>query len=251
MDYSVDDLRRAYAGVSMRAARASRLLDELATQRVWVDAEKALSDISRSIYYSGRYDAGERYDTLEEFEEALLENELAQVPKVAVNDKACYELTPVLHDLGVFRHYHSGRLGSLHLPFTDKFIPSLRAAAQDFDCGALVMAEKASSVAELSSLELSFICSGYRKLALQRVHALRQLRTALTYPRGDRVRTELSAELARMDSKLFELLDSLHDLTHFRSYPEAASFFSSSSDSINLVRTLPADKESFFSELQA
>ena len=252
MDYSADDLRRAYVGVTLRAVRARDLLAALAPQRVWVDAAQALDDISRKLYFSERYDA-ERYFTLEAFQDELQEGELAHVERALVDGTACYVVRPVSDNIGVFKHYHNGVLGAFGLkPTLGGYMGALDAAVEDERSGSLAAARGGSAVNGLSALEASFVAAGYHERILARVHALRQLRTALEYTRHEHARTALARAVRAVDPDFVPLLDALYGSTCFNAYPPAATHFSSpGSDGINAVRALPEDKTAFLAELGA
>ena len=250
MTYSTDDLRRVYVRATLRAVHARQILAQLEQKCVYLDAKLALDDISSAIYFSANFDAAERFDALASFREELLSEDFRHVPTVQVDGLTCYVLRPVLGDVGVFSHYADGTLARLSLSFGEKFLGKLDESQQDSHNGHLAAAQRSSDVSGLSEMERSFLDEGYRKLAVSRLSALRQLRTALEYTRDASVRQELPKLVVRMDEDIFTLLDAVYQVTEIPLLVPAAKFFSSpGSDGVNIVRKLPDDKATFMEAL--
>lgn len=66
--------RNAHAGAARRAAHIWELVCELKSCTVVIPSKTALTFLANSIYYNGRYDASERYESAEEFEVDLAED---------------------------------------------------------------------------------------------------------------------------------------------------------------------------------
>ena len=251
MTYSINDLRQIYLWLASRALRARRLLDELSTRRVILDADSALKVLAYDLYHNESFDACFRYESLEDFIEVLREDEFLESLKTTFEGRVCYVLCPVLSDLGVFAHYDGRVLDSLHLGFSELFLPVLDKTLKAERDGTLAALERPSDVSALSEFEASFVAKGYRSLALRLASALRQLRTSLEYTRNEDRRVKISQVVASMDADLFTLLDALYETTDLPGFAPTARHFSwPGSDKVNVVRDFPEDKEAFMAALR-
>lgn len=249
--YSLDEARRVFIGVTRRAARVWSLLEALRSLEILVDAGQALHDVSTRIYYSSAYDAAERFETLEDFQEVLLEDDFSGIPKRERNGTSCYVLRPVLGELGIFRHYANGRMEPLALGDSlGHFCKPLQEAADVQASGELEALQGLGPCEGLAPQELVMLVKAYTSRALRYVHALRQLRTSLHYVMHEGYEERLVSQLVFCDEGLFSGLREVFDLTQLAGYtPAAKAYALPGSDALNLVRGLPADKEAFFADL--
>jgi hypothetical protein len=91
--------RRTAAGARNKARRVYAALLELTKLEVLLPAERTLDFLAHSIYFSGSYDAGMRYGSVDEFKEELIKELKAKWPiERELDGKQYYVATPVFDD---------------------------------------------------------------------------------------------------------------------------------------------------------
>jgi hypothetical protein len=162
--------RTLYAGATRLACAAWTLLLELHGKRVWLAQYKTARAAAEDIYYDAEYDAHERYDSVDEFAQELLNEMNRRFALERVAGEPAFKVTPFFSEDG--RYLRPLGLSSLSAAKLSEFrglnvAPFARPVAQP--------------LAGVSDMELRELVAMYRRKTLALVNLLRNLRTAMGY----------------------------------------------------------------------
>lgn len=227
--------RRAHVGAARRAARTWELLTALKACRLRLSRAGSLNTLASNIYYNAGYDASERYETLEEFLEALTEDVDGRwLSREVVAGEDMYVLRPffaagaeLMHDLrlGYLRGCDPKELDALNVA-----VPVLSTEVP----------------AGVTDEEIKALTAYHRAATIRLVNRLRHLHTALHYVRSalaDIEKKKPDAALALLlDDEVPRLVEGLTVLAELPFLPAPKSFFGTEADRVNPLRTLEADE---------
>ncbi len=237
--------RLLYAGAARKAARTVAALRALQACAIFVPRAEALSRVAQAIFYSARYDACERYETIEEFEEALIEDLDQGAERVTRNGVDCYALRPFLcADTSLLGHLGLGYFGGY-------------ATASDFtglDVAESALYASTETVSGLTDTELEWLQDAYRRKTLTLVNLLRKLTTAMAYVhialRNEATKPSLFSACER-EGDFAAAAAALSEACHTDFTPAPAGYFGTEADRINPLRQLPTDTAQLGCLLQA
>jgi len=162
--------RTMYAGATRLAHKARALMLELQTKCVWLPKGKTVRTVATDIWYDAGYDANERYDSIDEFAEALLEDLLERFEVDTVCGEAAFKVMPFFAEDSAF--LHNLGLSSLSPVKLSEF-EGLN--VMPFEVPAL------ENIAGTTDVEMLELVAMYRRKTLKLVNLLRNLRTAMHY----------------------------------------------------------------------
>jgi hypothetical protein len=224
--------RRLYAALSARAAAAHAVLEQLRTRDLRIECDALVHEVANAVYHSAGYDAYERYDTLEEFEQEL-RAELDEALESAQDGSVrYYVLRPYFNTVTAIDRLPGSRVHSLMNIFYGR--PQFDALAV-----APYTAPSPLQVAGLTGEEIEVVAADYRRRTLALVNALRTLETALTSARATMTR-RTPAELG-VSAEVEALLAQLTALVVLPGLPPVARWFGTEADKVNPLTRLPAE----------
>lgn len=242
---SLELARLVYAGTARKATRALAAVKALQACALFVPKAAVLSRVAQAIYYNASYDASERYETLEDFEEALVEDLDAAYEAVTRGGVACYVIRPFLTSEPSF-------LGRLDLGYFGGY-----ARADEFEglavpTSALVASE--SSVSGLTVDEENWLLAAYRKRTINLVNLMRKLSTAMAYVQTALEREKTKPGLFTSSEREGDFAAAAAEVsnacrTDFS--PAPMSYFGTEADRTNPLKQLPTTREQLACLLEA
>lgn len=228
-------LRRAHVGAARRAARAWALVAELRECTVTLPYAKTLRFLAEAIYFNAGYDACERYESVEDFEEALEEDfKKTCMDRLSVDGVDCVILRP-------FFAAEYGFLTNLHMSYLRGCDPKELAALN-----VKVPTLSAGVPTGLSDDEEAALLAHHRAATLKLVNRLRHLHTATHYLttglRDAAENTHRTHPEHTMDPRAAGLVAQLADVSTLPFLPAPCRHFGTDADRINTLRTLEADE---------
>lgn len=234
--------RRAHARLARRAAAAWLLLNELSSLRVHAPRTAVVRAIAEKVYYSGRCDVMERYESIEEFEVELSLELDSGLTSAAINGTTCYVIRPFFasrDSLYLFEMGLSGLRGCELAELTGLDVAALLPALPlDEAC--------AEPVTGLLGLEAEMLARAYRAESLKLINLLRKLATALTYVRSALTVTPVKDTLyakSIKDPGAGALVGALSGLSVLPFLPAPCTHFGTEADRVNPLRRLTVDME--------
>ena len=229
---ALDVARRMYAALSARAAAAHAVLEQLRRCETRIECGALVREVAQAVYYRAGYDAHERYDSLEEFEEELRIELDAALESAEDNGTRVYVLRPYFNPGSPIDLLPGSKVHSLWNMFYGK---------PQFETLAVTpyTAPAPAPVAGISDDELGLVTSDYRRRTLTLVNALRTLDTALTS--ASESMTRLTPAALGVSAEVQELLAKLRALVALPSLPPVARWFGTEADKINPLTRLPAE----------
>lgn len=227
--------RRAHVGAARRAARAWRLVAELQSCSVLLPFEKTVQFVAHAIYFNAGYDASERYSCVDEFRCDLVDDVNKAYPeRVSVDGVDCLVVRP-------FFSKETDFLPDLHLSYLHGCDPG-ELKALDVPAPELSTVEPTG----LTASEVEALIAHHRGNCLKLVNRLRHLRTATHYLATGLANAAENKHRTHpehvMDARAAGLVADLAKVADLPFPPSPCTHFSSDSNRINNLRTLPADE---------
>lgn len=229
--------RRMYRAVAHRAIQVRTVVGKLQAVRIWLPRDKALNDLAHAIYFNAQYDVSEQFPSAEAYLEELTPDVDREWPERGVSaDVTCYVLRPFLTTppeyltpLGLGYLACSSKV---KYPWNGLDLPT---ASPVLDTTVVL-----HDITDEEGLEL---VQGYTRKALTLINAMRQLKTTLAYLKicipPKIVGPNPTAPLYPHDVELTALLAELDGLCDLPFGAPPAGHFSSDSDKVNVLTSLP------------
>jgi hypothetical protein len=250
-EFTFNDLslsRRAYAATIRRAAAIWSLFTELRACPVVVTREAAINAVAEKVYYSNRYDACERYETIEDFKESLKED-LDEHLYATSADATHYTLRPFFAGLDepayLFELGLSYLKGCNYSDLTGLDVTAKLGLADLLEKSSVAAAPSTSSEAGIPE-EVEILVRHYRSETIRLVNLMRHMATALRYIRSALTEPERIAKLyvtAEKDPAIEPLVTALERAVALPFEPAPCSHFGTEADRVNPLRRLTADME--------
>jgi hypothetical protein len=222
--------RALYAGATRLACAAWALLLELHDKRVWLAQHETVRTAADDIYHDAEYDAQERYGSVDEFAQELLEEMSKRFEVERTAGEPAFKVMPFFSEDG--RHLRSLGLSSL-------------SAAKLSDFRGLDVAPFEIPVAQdlvgVSDMELRELVAMYRRKTLKLLHLMRNLRTAMHYVEGtlsERGSARRTYEQALAADDVTALIAALIAACEMPFEPAPSRYFGTEATRINTLRDL-------------